>query len=92
MEQHHGRNAANTVGRGHLRVGLGIELGHAYTPLQLQRGARKQALMALPTIGRAPQVGALHAVGGVALGVGDVQGFRHGRHAESEQQNPVVHT
>jgi hypothetical protein len=43
--------------------------------IQFQQACAEQALVALPTVGGAGEVGAAHAVGRVAMGANDVQGF-----------------
>lgn len=44
---------------------------------QVNRLAGEQRLFALPAVGRAGKLVRTHAVGGVAMGADDVQGFAH---------------
>ena len=44
---------------------------------QVNRLASEQWLLALPAVGRAGKLVRLHAVGGLAVGADNVQGFAH---------------
>ena len=44
---------------------------------QVNRLASEEQLLPLPAVGRAGKLVRTHAVGGLAMGAGDVQGFAH---------------